>query len=100
MTARLTALFVITAVLGFLVGARAVGSPSPAESAAATAGVREMHPLRGGFWRPAGSEAERPAVRLEPTAWAPSAPAALPASEARPDALAAVRAVIRLASLE
>jgi hypothetical protein len=94
MTARLTALIVTTAVLGFLLGARAVGNPTPTANAS---GVREMHSLRGGFWRPAGSDAARPAVTLERAAWSPAAPAV---SDAHPDALAAVRAVVRLAAFE
>jgi hypothetical protein len=97
MTARLTALFVTTALLGFLIGARAVGVPTPAERAASAAGVREADRLLGTFWRPAGSDAERPVLRLAPVAWTPSE------SKVRrpePDTIAAVEAVVRLASLE
>lgn len=97
MTARLTSLFVTTAVLGFLIGARAVGIPSWAGSAASSTGLREMDPLRGGFWRPAGSDATRPGVRLEPAAWTPAE--ASPPS-AQPDTLAALRAVVRLTTRE
>jgi hypothetical protein len=97
MTTRLTVLFVTTALLGFLVGARAVGVPTPVGSAASSAALREMDPLRGGFWRPAGSDAARPGVRLEPAAWAP-AEASTPS--AQPDTLAALRAIVRLATLE
>jgi hypothetical protein len=68
MTARLTVLFVTTALLGFLIGARAVGVPAPAGG---SAGVRELDRLRGGFWRPAGSDAVRPVLSLEPAAWTP-----------------------------
>lgn len=96
MTTRLTALFVITALLGFLIGARAVGTPSPAASApSVAAGVREMDPLRGGFWRPVGSDAQRPVARLAPVSWTPSAP---DASGRQADALAGLQAVA--ASLE
>jgi hypothetical protein len=94
MTTRLTALFVTTALLGFLIGARAVGVPAPA---AGSAGVRELDPLRGSFWRPAGSDAARPAVKLARLAWTP---AEASARRPQPDALAAVQAVVRLASLE
>jgi hypothetical protein len=97
MTTRLSVLIATAAVLGFLVGARAVGIPRPAEDSPSAAGVRELDPLRGGFWRPAGSEAERPALELEPSAWAPPM---REASDPRSDALAAVRAALRLASLE
>jgi hypothetical protein len=97
MTARLIALLVTTALLGFLVGVRAIGSPTPAQTAAREVGLRESDPLRGGFWRPAGSDAARPTLRLEPTAWVP--PESKP-GRPQPDALAAVRAVVRLASLD
>ena len=97
MTARLTALIVTTALLGFLVGARAVGGPAVAASVASEAGTRELDRLRGGFWRPAGSDAERPALSLEPVAWIP---AETKARRPQPDAIASVRAVVRLASLE
>jgi hypothetical protein len=97
MTIRLTALLVTTALLGFLVGARAVGGPTAMASSASTAGQRDVDPLRGSFWRPAGSDAARPAVRLERVGWTPSA--AKP-HDTPPDTRSALQALVRLASLD
>jgi hypothetical protein len=93
---RLTALLATAALLGSLLGARAVAGPE-AVPHARSAGVREADPLHGGFWRPAGSDAERPAVSLVRASWSPSG-----SVQARPEpgALAAVRAVVRLAALD
>jgi len=98
MTARLTALVLATALLGFLVGARALGSSAspPASAPAASAGTRDVAPLRGGFWRPAGSDAKRPVVSLRQTAWSPAGARDL----REPGALASLEAVVRLASTE
>jgi hypothetical protein len=97
MMTRLTALLVATALFGFFVGTRAIGGPALTAGTASAAGVREAHPLHGGFWRPAGSDATRPVVRLERAAWTPSASTA---TAARPATFAAVQAVVRLASLD
>ena len=97
MTTRLTALVLATALLGFFLGSRAIGGPALTAGAASAAGAREKHPLHGGFWRPAGSDATRPVVRLERVAWTPSASTA---TAARPAPLDAVQAVVRLASLD
>jgi hypothetical protein len=59
--------------------------------------VRETDPLLGGFWRPASSDAKRPAVSLARAEWTPS-DSALRRSE--PDPFSAVRAVVRLAALD
>lgn len=97
MTTRLTALVLATAMLGFLVGSRAIGGPASAVESASAAGVRERHPLHGGFWRPEGSDATRPVVRLERSAWTP---AAATATAEQPAPLDAVQAVVRLALLD
>ena len=86
-----------TALLGFLAGARAIGGLDPPASATVDAGVREKDRLHGGFWRPAGSNAERPTLSLAPVTWTPSASMA---HRPQPDPIASVQAVVRLASLE
>jgi hypothetical protein len=97
MTARPIALLVTTALIGFLMGARAIGSTAPAEVAATAAGIRVSDPLCGSFWRPAGSDAARPSMRLEPATWTP---AESQPRRPQPDALAALRAVVRLAAID
>jgi hypothetical protein len=94
MTARLTALLCATALVGFVVGARAVSAPVPEQLPERSAGVREVDPLHGSFWRPAGSEAARPASSLAPRSWVPRDSDAL---ATQPDPLRSVRALVRLA---
>jgi len=94
MTARLTALLCATALVGFVVGARAVSRPVPEGLPEPSAGIREVDPLHGSFWRPAGSEAARPAIRLAPRSWVPRDADAV---AAQPDPLGSVRALVRLA---
>jgi hypothetical protein len=65
-------LLVTVTAFSVLLGARAAGGPAP-ESGVAATGVREPGAFRNSFWRPAGSDAERPALRLEPVAWTPRA---------------------------
>ena len=94
---RLTALIATAALLGLLVGARAAaGSDEPARAASA-AGVREPDRFRGGFWRPAGSDAVRPVVSLARASWSPAEAAP---RRPQPGTFHAVRAVVRLATLD
>jgi hypothetical protein len=75
MATRIGALLLVTAVAGFLIGVRATGGTLPgfdANEPAETAEIREVDPLRGGFWRPAGSDAVRPVVRLDVRTWEPA----------------------------
>jgi hypothetical protein len=68
--------------LGLLQGSRAAlgdmplgeGEPAAAE---APAGHLEPDALRGDFFRPVGSTAVRPALRLRAGAWTPAEPARL-----------------------
>jgi hypothetical protein len=94
---RLTALIAMAALLGLLVGARAAAGWDAPERTASAAGVREPDRLRGGFWRPAGSDATRPVVRLARDSWSPAESAQ---RRPQPDTLHAVRAVVRLATLD
>jgi hypothetical protein len=96
---RMTALALVVGLVGFGVGASVITRPS-AEQAGAPRTLRgtfERDALHGAFWRPAGSDAERPALRLARASWTP--PETRP-RRPRPDALASVRAVVRLASLD
>lgn len=67
--------------LGLLQGSRAalgdipLGAEEAAEAPAA--GHFEPDALRGGFFRPLGSTAVRPDLRLRASAWTPAAPARL-----------------------
>ncbi|MEN8161016.1 MAG: hypothetical protein ABFS41_13160 [Myxococcota bacterium] len=72
MATRIGTLFLVTAVAGFLVGVRATGGTLPVFDAPETAALREADPIRGGFWRPVGSDAVRPVVRLEVRTWEPA----------------------------
>ncbi len=94
---RLSGLIATAALLGVLVGARAAAGGEGLTHEASVAGVRVTDPLRGGFWRPANSDAKRPAVSLARAQWAPSDSAQ---RRPEPDAFAAVRAVVRLAALD
>jgi hypothetical protein len=72
---RFIALVLATALAGFLAGARWTPSGADLRSAAPTAsGEYRPDPLRGGFWRPAGSSAERPepSLALRPVTWDPA----------------------------
>ena len=95
MTVRWFAL-VTSALLAFLLGVRALGGSDPIvhRSPEDAASVREHDAWRGSFWRPAGSNASRAALRLEPVAWTP----ARGTTGAQPSALAAVGAVVRFAA--
>ena len=96
MTARgkLTTLALACAVAVALLGASG-SAPAPAAPASPAAGRLESDWRHGTFWRPAGSAATRPAVRLERVAWRPTVTSV---RHAQPDALAAMRAVVRLAA--
>ena len=77
-----SALVAIVFVLGLLQGTRAAlgdiqlgaGPDTAAEAKAETpaAGEREPADLRGRFFRPAGSNAVRPALRLRQGSWSPA----------------------------
>jgi hypothetical protein len=77
-----SALVAIVFVLGLLQGTRAAlgdiqlgtGSEPAAEAKAETpaAGVREQDTLRGRFFRPEGSSAVRPTLRLRQSSWRPA----------------------------
>ena len=72
MAARIGTLVLLTAMAGFLIGVRATGGTLPVFETPETAELRERDPIRGGFWRPAGSDAVRPVVRLEAKSWEPA----------------------------
>lgn len=93
---RMAALALVLALVGFGVGASVIGRPGaePAGTPRIERGSFERDALHGAFWRPAGSDAERPALRLARASWTP------PETQPRLDALASVRAVVRLASLD
>jgi hypothetical protein len=81
------ALVALVFLLGLLQGSRAALGDMPlraaAESAAeapAASAVVESDALRGHFFRPAGSNAVRPAPRMRPSVWTPPA-LALPCSD-------------------
>jgi hypothetical protein len=86
------ALIALVVALGLVQGSRAAlgsappAAPSdPAPPPAPAAGARELDPLRGGFFRPAGSDAVRPPQRLRPLAWWPGeAPRLAQASPVEP----------------
>lgn len=74
--------------LGLLQGSRAALGPLPDSDAAASADVadvrepeREVDSVRGHFYRPEGSDAVRPALRLRPERWAPPPRVALSCPE-------------------
>jgi hypothetical protein len=79
-----SALVALVFLLGLLQGTRAalgdmplagdVAAPPPEASAAAPATPRETGPAGGRFFRPAGSDAQRPELRLRPSHWRPHAP--------------------------
>ena len=92
---RLTALALASVLVACLAGA-GPGSRAPLPQAAAPAfGTLDADRQHGSFWRPAGSDATRPALSLERVAWTPS-----DSKPRRPqsDALASVQAVVRLAA--
>ena len=70
-----TALVALVMVLGLLQGTRTALGPAPLAPPAApdfaAPPARELYPVRGHFFRPAGSDAVRPALRLRPVAWQP-----------------------------
>ncbi len=97
---RMTALALVLALVGFgVVGASRIGTRSiePADAPRTLRGTFERDALHGAFWRPAGSDAERPAVRLARASWTP--PETRPGRPS-PAALASLRAALRLASLD
>jgi hypothetical protein len=75
------ALVALVFLLGLLQGSRAALGDLPLRAAAeiradapaqaATPGVVENDALRGRFFRPAGSNAVRPALRMRPSVWTP-----------------------------
>lgn len=77
-----SALVALVIVLGLVQGSRAAlgdialdsGAEAAAESQAETPGPAELEPaaLRGRFYRPAGSDAVRPALRLRQGSWHPA----------------------------
>ena len=79
-----SALVVFVFLLGLLQGTRAalgdmplasdVAAPPPEASAAAPAAAREAGPVGGRFFRPTGSNARRPELRLRPSLWSPRPP--------------------------
>ena len=92
---RLTALALAGVLVAWLAGG-SPGSRAPLPQAAAPAvGTLDADRLHGSFWRPAGSDATRPAASLERVAWAPSESKPL---RPQSDALASVQAVVRLAA--
>jgi len=97
--ARMTILVLVVALAGFAVGTQAIGGAStePSVPAASDSGSVAGDRLHGAFWRPAGSDAERPALRLRQVAWSP---AESKLRRPHPDALASVNAVVRLASID
>jgi hypothetical protein len=75
------ALVALVFVLGLLQGTRAALGDMPlaevpaaagAETGTPAAGVSEPDALRGHFFRPAGSDAVRPALRLRQSRWNPA----------------------------
>jgi len=96
---RMTVLVLAVTLAGFAVATRAVGGAptEPSISAASDPGRMEGDRLHGAFWRPAGSDAERPALRLRQVAWLP---AESKLRRPQPDALASVNAVVRLAAFD
>jgi hypothetical protein len=93
---RTAALLLAAALLAGLAGAGAFGRPADATDLPASAGEYHADRWRGGFWRPAGSVAERPALRLEQTTFTPEAKPRHP----EPGTLASLRAVAQLALLD
>jgi hypothetical protein len=69
----------VAMLLGFVHGAAAVVGPVTladpeileASTPSEAAGSLEADSVRGPFWRPAGSTAQRPQARLEPVLWQP-----------------------------
>src|SRR5258705_4884413 len=92
---RLTALVLASVVVACLAGTGAGGRGALAGALRRAVGTLESDLLHGAFWRPAGSDARRPALSLQRATWA------LPESQPRHphgDTLASVRAVVRLAA--
>ena len=73
MKARFAMGLVALALALALGGAAAPRAAEPVTSAPVAPSLREFHSLHGGFWRPAGSDAVRPALRLDPVVWTPAA---------------------------
>ena len=75
-------LVAVVFALGLLQGSRAalgLGAPEPASEPIALgevppSGVREADAARGHFYRPTGSDAVRPELRLQPSRWLPARP--------------------------
>ena len=93
---RTAALLLAAALLVGLAGAGTSGRGADASDLAASAGEYQADRWRGGFWRPAGSVAERPALRLARTTFTPEAQP----QRAEPGTLASLRAVAQLALLD
>jgi hypothetical protein len=93
---RTAALLLVAALLVGLAGAGALGRGADAAAPSAPAGEFQADRWRGGFWRPAGSVAERPPLRLEQTTFTPAAKPQHPG----PGTLASLRAVAQLALLD
>ena len=93
---RTAALFLAAALLVGLAGAGGFGRSADAAAPSASAGEYQADRWRGGFWRPAGSVAERPALRLEQATFTPEAQPQRPA----PGTLASLLAVAELALLD
>ena len=92
---RLTALVLASVVVACLAGTGAGGRGALAGAPRPALRTLDHELLHGAFWRPAGSDARRPALSLERATWAP------PASQPRRphgDTLASVQAVVRLAA--
>jgi hypothetical protein len=76
---RQSALVGAVIALGLLQGARAAlgrmpeaAAPEPAAPAALPGELREVDTLRGHFYRPEGSDAVRPPLRLDERRWTPA----------------------------
>jgi hypothetical protein len=92
---RLTALALASVLVACLAGAGTGGRAPSADASRPARGTLDSDRLHGAFWRPAGSDARRPALSLRRVAWTPS--------EAKPrrpqsDTFASVQAVVRLAA--
>jgi hypothetical protein len=97
MTARskLSVVALASVLVACLTGAGGADGGAPAALSAPQAGTLEDDRLHGAFWRPARSAATRPTLRLERAAWTP--PESTPLRP-RPDTLASLRAIVRLAA--
>jgi hypothetical protein len=92
---RLTALALASVVVACGVGAGGGGRGALAGAPQPALGTLDRDPLHGAFWRPAGSAATRPALRLARASWLP--PEA-PSRHLPGGTLASVQAVVRLAA--